>query len=276
MRRIHSYLVVLVLASTLSSGSIVYSSASSPARSNITPSKAISLLANSNKLALKVLNTKEFTLETYDSLLPNAGRRIYAVGKNGLTLKDENLNTAERRVITIGNTLYISIVNHEFLALEKQIINDLALEQSANYAKIDPKLVDPTYSILSTIKSVRAEALDLWPDTNLSYIDKTDLLTLSTTKSKFKGKTSLTQVLERSDNVFKGQVGYRVIYTIVDNVLVKIDEYGVTGEFTSRTTLSPKAPVIEPPLGPYLDWIKVMQDKRYIFEEGFWLSNLEK
>lgn len=276
MRRIPSYLVILVLAFALSSGSIAFSSASSPARSNITPSKAIALLANSNKVALKVLNTKEFTLETYDSLLPHKGRRIYAVGKNGLTLKDENLNTAERRVITIGNTMYISIVDHEFLALEKQIISDLALEQSANYAKIDPILVDPTYSILSTIKSVRAQALDLWPDTNLTYIDKTDLLTLKTTKSKLNGKTSLTQVLDRRDNGLKGQVGYRVIYTIVDNVLVKIDEYGVTGEFSNRTTLSPKAPVIEPPLAPYLDWIKVMQDKRYIFEEGFWLSNLEK
>ena len=275
-RGIHNYLVTIVLVLAFSSGSIALGGASTPTRSNITPNKAIALLDSSNKLSLKLLNSKDFTLETYDSLLPYSGRRIYSVEKNNLALKDDNLITAERRVITIGSTMYISIIEHEFLEMEKQIINELALEKSANYAKIDPKLVDPTYTTLIAIKSVRAQALDLWPEINLSFIDKSDFLTLKTTKSKIKGKTSVTHVLERRENALGGEVGYRAIYTIVDNLLVKIDEYSATSESPARTTLSQKATTIEPPLGPYLDWIKVMQDKRYIFEEGFWLSNLEK
>jgi hypothetical protein len=232
--------------------------------SNITPTAAKSLLISSNKLALNVINSKDFTLESYDSLLPYAGRSVFVVSSKGYTLRDYNLGSAEDRVYTFGNDMYASIINHEYSVSEKVIIEELGLDISGNYMKIDAKKADSSYSVKAAAKDLRERAMDRWPGAEVNYIDKTDLLTLEVTQSKKNGKVSITQILDYQDNGAKGTVGRRTIYTIVDKVLVNIDQYGEYGQFNNRVHLGLNALDLKPPLGPYLDWYQVISDSRWV------------
>lgn len=232
--------------------------------SNITPTAAKAILVSSNKLALNVINSKDFTLETYDSLLPYAGRTLFVVSARGYTLRDYNVGSAEERVFTFGNDMYASMINHEYSASEKMIIEELGLDITGNYMKIDAQKADPSYNVKAVTKDLRERALDVWPEVDVSFIDKTDLLTLKVAQSKKNGKISVTQVLDYRDNGVKGPVGSRTIFTIVDKVLVKIDQYEEYGQFKSRVMLSLKALDLKPPLGPYLDWAQVISDPRWV------------
>jgi hypothetical protein len=260
-------LMTLTLAVSLTAGfSIIGVSEvnASTKVSNITPTAARLLLSSSNKLAFNVINNKDFTLETYDSLLPYAGRTLFVVSAKGYTLRDYNVGSAEDRVLTFGNDMYASMINHEYSASEKVIIEELGLDITGNYMKIDAKKADPSYSVKAVTKDLRERALDVWPEVDVSFIDKTDLLTLKVTQSKKNGKISVTQVLDYRDNGVMGQVGSRRVYTIIDKVLIRIDQYGYTGEFNSRVLLSLKALDLKPPLGPYLDWYQVISDPRWV------------
>lgn len=259
--------ISLILAVTIATGLPIIGlpGANASAKvSNITPTAAKALLVSSNKLALIVINSKDFTLETYDSLLPYAGRSVFVVSAKGYTLRDYNLGSAEDRVYTFGNDMYASIINHEYSASEKVIIEELGLDISGNYMKINAKMADSSYSVKAAAKDLRERAMDRWLGTDVDKIDKRDLLTLKVTQSKKNGKVSITQILDYQDKGVKGAVGSRTIYTIVDKVLVNIDQYGEDGQFNNRVHLGLKALDLKPPLGPYLDWYQVISDPRWI------------
>lgn len=258
MKRFNSITLAFLLASSfLVSNSNVAQAASGG--SKITAKTAISILKSSNKLTISMINSKPFTLKSISDQTD-----IYTVDKFGSSLIDSNSTLGEDREYLVGKKMFITTKIHEFTPMEEEIVADLGLNRDALYTKVDTELISPKVDIREIVKSTRTQAMDLWPDIDTDFMNKDDLFLLKTSKSKVKGKTVITQVLDYRDNALKGQVGHRQIFTIVNGIIAKIDEYGVMKVLGNSTILDFNPPVIVAPEGPYLDWLKIINDPRYV------------
>jgi hypothetical protein len=163
----------------------------------------------------------------------------------------------------VGEYLYLTFDRDDMLEVEYEIAVDLGLDLEARYAKSNPQLVDPDYSLEMTRNRFRASRIQPWSE--LTGGDP------RSTKTSYR-KTGTTEYLK----VSVGSTGKNNTGT-VRTTEVKMERGRIVSQSTTQNTagavykatltVKPFSGDVVEPAGPYLELDEIVSDPR--FADGY-------